>query len=230
MTQTLVLGTPEENVAIAARAAEILRAGGLVVYPTDTIYGLACDPRIDDSVKRLLDVKRRSASLGLPLLFANMAQCEQYHVFEELERILATLFWPGALTLVVRLKQPLSPLLTGTRDTVAIRIPNHIIPCEIARHLDSPIVGTSANISGGASPFEVSTAREQLGDDVDLYIDGGPSRATASSTIVGIDSGPPSSIIVYREGQIPLKQLIAELQVQPRAMELWSSRIVYADL
>ncbi len=230
MTQTLVLGSPEENRDIFAKAAEVLLAGGLVVYPTDTSYGLACDPRIETALHRLFKVKIRRPEMGLPLLFADMAQCEQYHEFNELEKILARIFWPGPLTIVVTPNRPLSQLITGKHNTVAMRVSAHPVPCEIARCIESPIVGTSANISGGPSPFELSIAKEQLGDNVDLYIDGGPSPATANSTIVGVDAGPPSNIIVYREGQIPIDRLTADLRVQPDAMRLWSNRIFHAEM
>lgn len=227
--ETLEYRTDASPEDIVSRAADILLSGGVIVYPTDTSYGIACDPRIETAVDRLLQVKRRDPDLGLPLLFSDYSQCELYHDFSDLESILAKLFWPGALTLVVDAKPDVSPNVTGRRDSIAIRVPDHIIPRGIAAKIEGPIVGTSANRHGGQTPFSVSIAQEQLGDEVDLYIDAGPSEASKSSTIVMVESGTPANIKVYREGEISMERLTESLRVSEGALEFWTSRIVYAD-
>lgn len=210
-------------------AVSVLRSGGVVVYPTDTSYGLGCDPTQEEAVDKLMAAKKRDPDMGVPLLFADFVQCETYHDFRELERVLVKLFWPGALTLVVTAKHPVLAKVSGKRDSIAVRVPNHQVPRAIAKELGRPIVGTSANISGGLNPFEINVAVEQLGDSVDLYIDGGPSKSRANSTIIGVEPGAPSNIKVYREGDLTVERLSDILKVDAKALSLWSKRVVYAD-
>jgi L-threonylcarbamoyladenylate synthase len=218
---------------IIERAAEIVKSGGVIVYPTDTSYGLGCDPRIPEALERLVSVKRRDRRLGVPLLFSDLGQCEIYHEFESLEKVIARLFWPGFLTLIVKARPEVPDHITVDRSTIAIRVPNHVIPRGIAQRIGGPLVGTSANRSGGASPFDVSVAMDQLGDEVDLYIDGGPSPSTANSTIIGVEGtgeGEPLNIKVYREGQLTIDQLSESLKVDSDALSAWTARFVYTDM
>ncbi|MDF1539808.1 MAG: L-threonylcarbamoyladenylate synthase [Candidatus Thorarchaeota archaeon] len=226
------LEKPEDFDVAIEKAATVLTDGGLVVYPTDTSYGLACDPRNPDALDRLFEVKNRSRDTGVPLLFSDIGQCEEFHDFGGLERVIARLFWPGVLTLVVSAKETVPDYLTGGRSSIAIRVPDHAIPRGIAKQIQSPIVGTSANISGGSSPFEVSISIEQLGTGVDLYIDDGPSKADHNSTIVGVDEEEAgySSIKVYREGALSIDRLTESLRVDTDALQFWTSRIIYADM
>ena len=219
---------------VIERAAEVIAAGGIVAYPTDTSYGLGCDPRNRDSLERLIAVKRRDRRLGFPLLFADETQCELYHDFQGLERVIAKVFWPGALTMIVEPRPDVPAHITAGRSSIAIRVPDHIVPRGIARKIGGPIVGTSANRSGGLSPFNLSVALEQLGDEVDLYIDGGPAPVQANSTIIGVETaeteGDPLNIKVYREGALPITEIEANLKVDSDAMRFWSTRIIDADM
>ncbi len=219
--------------SIIERAVEIIKSGGVIVYPTDTSYGLGCDPRIPEALDRLRSIKRRDRKVGVPLLFNDLNQCEEYHQFVGLEKVLARLFWPGILTLIVEAKPEIPEHITVGRSTVAVRVPNHTIPRGIAHRLGGPIVGTSANRTGGPSPFDVTVALDQLGDEVDLYIDGGPSTSTANSTIIGVEgigTDEPLNIKVYREGQLSIEDLSASLKVDTDALMYWSSRFVYTDM
>ena len=218
---------------IIERAAEIVKSGGIIVYPTDTSYGIGCDPRIPEALERLKDVQRRDRRIGVPLLFKDMNQCEMYHHFGGLEKIIARLFWPGILTLVVEAKPEIPDHITVGRSTIVVRVPNHVIPRGIAHRIGGPIVGTSANRSGGPSPFDVTVAIDQLGNEVDLYIDGGPSLSTADSTIIGVEgtgTDEPLNIKVYREGQLSINELSESLKVDSDALSSWSSRFVYTDM
>ncbi len=229
LTEEIVrLESTEDYSDAVRRAVQVLRSGGLVVYPTDTSYGLGCDPRLPGALGRLVKVKKRERKLGVPLLFGDMAQCEEYHDFSELERAIARLFWPGAITLIVRAREGVADYLRATTGTIAIRVPDHQIPRSIARDLGAPVVGTSANISGQSSPFDMDTALDQLGDAVDLYIDAGPSKATMNSTIVGVEEG--GNIRVYREGLIPVMRLSEMLKGDADAVRLWTSRFSHGDL
>lgn len=218
---------------IIERAAEIVKSGGVIVYPTDTSYGLACDPRIPEALERLMAVKRRDRRTGVPLLFNDLEQCEVYHDFGSLEKVLVRLFWPGILTLIVDARSDVPEHITADRSTIAIRVPNHVIPRGIAQKIGGPIVGTSANRSGGRTPFDVAVALDQLGEEVDLYIDGGPSLSTASSTVIGVEGtgkNEPLNIKVYREGQLSISKLSESLKVDSDALSTWSSRFVYTDM
>ena len=219
---------------VIARAAEVIAAGGIVAYPTDTSYGLGCDPRNRDALERLIAVKRRDRRLGFPLLFTDDTQCEIYHDFQSLERVIAKVFWPGALTMIVEARPDVPAHITAGRRSIAIRVPDHVIPRGIARKINGPIVGTRANRSGGPNPFNLSVALEQLGDEVDLYIDGGPSPVQDNSTIIGVEEaekeGNPPHIKIYREGALAITQIEANLKVDSDAMRLWSTRIIDVDM
>jgi L-threonylcarbamoyladenylate synthase len=233
-TEIMRIEDTERCDSVIERAAEVIAAGGIIVYPTDTSYGLGCDPRNQDSLERLIAVKRRDRRLGFPLLFADDTQCELYHDFRSLERVIVRAFWPGALTLIVEPRLDVPKHITAGRSTIAIRVPNHIVPREIARRIGGPIVGTSANRSGGPSPFNLSVALEQLGDEVDLYIDGGPAPVNDNSTIIGVEEeeseGAPLNIKIYREGALPVTEIEANLKVDSDAMRFWSTRIIDADM
>ena len=223
----------EESDDIIERASEIVKSGGVIVYPTDTSYGLGCDPRIPEALERLVAVKRRDRRLGVPLLFEDLHQCEMYHEFGYLEKVLARLFWPGHLTLIVTARPEVPDHITVERSTIAIRVPDHIIPRGIAKKIGGPLVGTSANRSGGVSPFDITVALDQLGEEVDLYIDGGPSQLKANSTIIGVEStgeDGPLNIKVYREGQLSIEELSDSLKVDTDALSAWTKRFVYTDM
>jgi L-threonylcarbamoyladenylate synthase len=231
LTAETVVAKEESYQDIIDRAVEVIRGGGLIVCPTDTSYGLACDSGNQAAIEKLINVKRRNRSLGVPLLFSNVPQCETYHEFSNLERVLTRLFWPGALTLVVTLEGSVPELVTGGRDSIAVRVPDHIIPRGIAQGIKGPIVGTSANRSGEPSPFEITVAKDQLGDEVDLYIDAGPSKSKANSTIVRVeeDDVEVASIKVIREGALTTGRLVESLKVDSDALRFWTTRIIFAD-
>jgi L-threonylcarbamoyladenylate synthase len=227
LTETIRLEDIDCSIAVK-KATAILESGGLVVYPTDTSYGLACDPRQSNALERLFEAKQRDRRFGVPLLFSDESQCESFHLFTELERVLTRLFWPGMLTLIVEANESVPDHITGGRSSIAIRVPDHIVPRSIAKELGGPIVGTSANLSGGLSPFDVSMSKEQLGDKIDLYIDGGPSRIQKNSTIIGVEKS--GSIKVYREGAISVEGLTEQLRIDSDTEGLWTIRITQADL
>lgn len=216
------------------RAAEVISSGGIVAYPTDTSYGLGCDPRNRDALERLLAVKRRDRRVGVPLLFTDLLQCESYHEFGNLEKIIAKIFWPGALTLIVEPRPEVPSHITAGRGSVAIRVPDHIVPRGIARRIDGPIVGTSANRSGGPSPFDLSVALDQLGDEVDLYIDAGASSLRKNSTVIGVqesaENGDTLNIKIYREGHLTIDDISRMLKVDSDAIRFWTTRIIDADM
>ena len=186
-------------------AIAILKKGGIVAFPTDTVYGLGADPLNEQAVDKIYKVKRRPHNLPFPLLLAEKSDLLKVaSVVPEIAWQLAERFLPGGLTLVLR-KNPWVPVtVTAGGDTVAVRIPDHPVPLALIRGLGSPIVGTSANLSGKPSPVTAEEVREQLGDEVDLIIDGGRCPGGTESTVLDVSGKVPALI---REGAIPRAEI-----------------------
>jgi len=184
-----------------AEAVAVLKGGGLVVYPSDTVYGLAAAASDERAVGRVFAVKGRDVEKALSLLLADAADLE--HLCAEvplLARVLADRYWPGPLTLVLRRSPDFRSAALGGGDTVAVRVPDHPFLRKLIRALGEPITGTSANRSGRPACRSAQEVERELGDAVELIIDGGPSRAGPESTVVDVTSGLP---VILREGAIP---------------------------
>ncbi len=192
---------------LVQRAVDILRGGGLVAYPTDTVYGLAALPGNEQAVARLFEAKRRNPGQPTPLLIASeeMAPAITGEVSNDAQALMAA-FWPGALTIVLTKAQTFRSLAVG--ETVGLRVPDHPLPRELSRLLGSPITGTSANIAGGPEPLTADDVRAQLGDAVDLVIDDGPCPGGRPSTVVDCTVSPPR---IVRQGAISEAELLRVL-------------------
>ena len=172
------------------RAAEILRDGGLVAFPTDTVYGLAADPTNAEAVRRLSEAKSRDPSQPMPHLIAasEMGTSVATDISPAADALMRA-FWPGGLTIILHKAQ--SYPSAATAATIGLRVPDHSVPRELSRLLGGPITGTSANIAGGPEPLSADNVRRALGDAVDLIIDGGPSRDDRPSTVIDCTQDPP---------------------------------------
>ncbi len=182
----------------------ILKKGGIIAFPTDTVYGLGCDAFCLSAVEQVYKVKRRSRHLPFPLLLSDMSQVTV--VAKPLSGIgfsLARRFWPGALTLVLAKSDSLPPYLSSA-GTVAVRIPNHPVCLALIQGIGGPLVGTSANVSGSYSPSTADEVRQQLGDEIDFIIDGGKCPGGQESTIVDVTSIIPR---ILRQGIIPRHEI-----------------------
>lgn len=187
------------------RAVETVSRGGVLVYPTDTVYGVGC--RIDDdaAVRRVFALKGRPHTDALPVLLAEAAQLDQYaRDVPPVARRLVGRFWPGALTVVVRRSERVPSLVAGGGPTVALRVPNHPVPRALVRAVGVPMIGTSANTHGMPSPVTAQLAVYDLGDRVDLVLDGGRVPGGRESTVVDVTVQPPA---VLREGAIPARDI-----------------------
>ena len=183
----------------------ILKRGGLVAFPTDTVYGLGASANILQAVEQVYRVKQRPPNMALPLLLANMSQISE--VAEPVPPIvwlLADRFLPGALTIVLYKSSSVSDIITAGGRTVAVRIPAHSVPVTLARGLGVPIVGTSANLSGKPSALTADEVRTQFGDKVDLVINGGKCPGGRESTIIDVTGETP---ILLREGAVSRDEL-----------------------
>lgn len=197
--------TTNIDAAIIEEAAEVLRNGGLVAYPTDTVYGLAALPEDHAAVENLFAAKRRRPDQSTPLLIASPR--DLMLVTDDVPQVAQNLirdFWPGGLTIILR-KSPNFHSRAITGDTVGVRVPDHIVPRELVRLLGSPITGTSANVAGGPEPLTADDVREQLGDSVDYVIDGGRCPGGTPSTVVDCTVEPPR---IVRAGAISREELV----------------------
>ena len=186
-------------------AVDILRTGGLVAYPTDTVYGLAAVPTDDAAVEKLFAAKQRRPDQPMPLLIASPRDLALVAAdVPEVAQNLIRDFWPGGLTIVLR-RAPHYRSKAITGDTVGVRVPDHDVPRELVRLLGSPITGTSANIAGGPEPLSADDVRSQLGDRVDYIIDGGRCPGGTPSTVVDCTTDPPR---IIRAGAISREELV----------------------
>jgi len=187
------------------RGISILKQGGVVAFPTDTVYGLGAWANLYQAVERVYQVKERPRNMAFPLLLAHTSQISE--VAESVPPVawlLARSFLPGALTIVLHKSNSVPDIITGGGLTVAVRIPAHPIPVALAEGLGAPIVGTSANLSGRPSALTADEVYSQFGDKIDLVIDGGRCPGGRESTIIDVTGEAP---VVLREGAISTEEL-----------------------
>ncbi len=190
------------------RAAHIIRSGGLVAFPTETVYGLGADAGNPQAVARLFEVKARPRIDPLIIHVADMDGAMIYGKFPESAFRLMREFWPGPLTLIVEKKSAAPDIVTAGLDTVAIRVPSHPAALALIREARCGIAAPSANPFGYVSPTEAQHVAEQLGNSIDLILDGGPCAVGVESTIVSLASHAPC---VLRAGGTAVEELEAVL-------------------
>jgi len=196
--------------AVAAEAvhsiAEVLRSGGVIVYPTDTFYGLGGDCFSRPALSRIYEIKGRPLSKALPVLISEVNMVERFAsevpaVFESL----AAAFWPGPLTLILRAAPNLPEELVGPKRTIGIRLPDLSWLREMVSAAGFPVVATSANLSGRREIDSGGEAIRHFKDKVDMIIDGGKTAGGRPSTVVDLTSSVP---VLRREGAIPRVKLL----------------------
>ena len=193
--------------AVLERAAGILRQGGLVAFPTDTLYGLAANPHDGVAVARLFGAKGRSAERAIPLIAADEAQVErQLGPLVPLARRLATNFWPGPLTLLVAAPDALAPEISGGTSRVGVRVPAHAVARGLCRAANSVLTATSANVSGQPATDSADAVAAALGGRIDLLLDAGPTAGGPPSTIVDVDG---DELRLVRAGAIRWEEIEA---------------------
>jgi L-threonylcarbamoyladenylate synthase len=182
----------------------ILKNGGVIAFPTDTVYGLGADAFNYVAVQRIYEIKDRSRSHPFPLLIADVKQLAALaEPIPEVARFLARQFWPGGVTLVLSKKDTV-PAHLASGPTIAVRVPNHPTCLTLLQHLAGPLIGTSANVSGQPAALTADDVRQQLGDRVDLIIDGGRCPGGKESTVLDIIREPP---VVLRQGIVPSHEI-----------------------
>jgi len=187
------------------RAVGLLRAGRLVAFPTETVYGLGADASNPAAVGRIFAAKDRPADHPLIVHLASAGQVPDWAAgFPAPARALAEAFWPGPLTLVLKKAARVPDVVTGGQDTVGLRVPSHPVARELLQRFGGGIAAPSANRHGRVSPTRAEHVRDELGDRVDLVLDGGDCEIGLESTIVGCDAG---EVILLRPGQITCRDL-----------------------
>lgn len=198
------------------RALEVLRAGGLVAIPTETVYGLAADASNDAAVRRIFAAKGRPVDHPLIVHIAAGEQLSEWAAsVPPAAALLADTCWPGPLTLLLPKAQHVLPVVTGGRATVGIRVPAHPLTTELLERFGGGLAAPSANRFGLVSPTTADHVRADLGDAVDFVLDGGACPVGVESTIVDCTVDPPQ---ILRPGGIPTEQIVALLgEVAPAA-------------
>lgn len=181
-------------------ATEVLKKGGLVAFPTETVYGLGADATNEQAISKVFAVKGRPQNHPLIVHIANLQQLNIWATNITKDVItLAKYFWPGPLTLVLAKKATVSNLITGNQDTIALRIPQHPLTLKMLQEFGGGIVGPSANTYGRLSPTTAAHVYNDLGDQVDYILDGGPCTVGIESTIVYINN---EQLHILRQGSI----------------------------
>ena len=208
---------PAGEAAIAA-AVRCLAGGGLVAFPTETVYGLGADATNSAAIARLYQAKGRPAFNPLIAHVRDIGAAMRMARFDARATALAEAFWPGPLTLVLPKAKdcPVADLATAGLETIAIRVPAHAIAREILRAFGGPVVAPSANLSGHVSPTTAAHVQGDLKGRIDLIVDGGPVEVGVESTIIGCFDAP----VLLRPGGVPraeIERVLGRALVQPAA-------------
>jgi L-threonylcarbamoyladenylate synthase len=205
MLETMLDRLPSDIKRQIREGISILKQGGIIALPTDTVYGLGASANIHQAVERVYEVKKRPRHMPLSIFLAHMSQISDVaELVPPVAWLLAEKFLPGALTLVLPKSKSVPDIVTAGGTTVAVRIPAHPVPIALVEGLGMPVLGTSANQSGKPSALTAGEVYSQLGDKIDLVIDGGQCPGGRESTIVDVTGETP---IVLREGAIALRDL-----------------------
>lgn len=194
------------------KAAKLIEKGGLVVYPTETVYGLASDACSDESVARAFEAKSRSLEKPISVAVSSLEMARKVGKITPEAEILLREFLPGPLSIVVAARSNLSTYLSAGTGKVGIRVPKHPVAQKLIKEFGGPITSTSANISGRRAPTSARAALGQLRDRVDLVIDSGETPIRRPSTVVDVTG---EELEVIREGPISAKEIKAALDQNP---------------
>ncbi|WP_219416144.1 L-threonylcarbamoyladenylate synthase [Pseudonocardia nigra] len=204
MATTYDCADPDARLTGLAAAARAVRAGRLVVLPTDTVYGIGCDAFSGAAVRKLLAAKNRGPDMPVPVLVGSWSTIDGLVLgVPNSARELIEAFWPGGLSIVLPHAPSLNWDLGSTKGTVMLRMPLHPVALELLRDV-GPMAVSSANISGSPPAANAGEAQEQLGDKVSVYLDGGPSGEPVASTVVDLTGDDPR---ILREGAVSLAEV-----------------------
>jgi L-threonylcarbamoyladenylate synthase len=185
---------------------EVLDRGGVVVYPTETVYGLGVDATNKEAVEKVFKIKERERGKPVSIAVASVDEAKKYCEWNENAEKIAKKFLPGPLTIILRRKNSLVKELNPD-EKVRIRVPDHRFVLKVLEEFGKPITATSANLSGGENPTNARIVVEQIGDRVDLVLDDGECKYKKPSTVIDLTDG----LKIYREGAISEKEIVEAL-------------------
>jgi len=218
--RTTVLSSTDDAIR---QAAKVLRAGGLVVFPTETVYGLGADADNPQAVQAMFAAKGRPADHPVIIHLAEAALLEQFAAdVPSAARQLAAAFWPGPMTLVLRKSTRVNDLVTGGLATVGLRVPSHPVAQKLLQVFGGPIAAPSANRFGRVSATRAEHVLDELAGCVDLVLDGGPCEVGLESTIIDVSSESPA---VLRPGAITAEQIATVLRSDIHAPQAGGPRV-----
>ena len=191
-------------------AATTILKGGLVVYPTDTVYGLGCHPFDKEAVNKVADVKRRSKG-NFPVLVGLIEKAKEFGEVDGDAETLALRFWPGSLTIVVSSRAEFPPPIVGTDRMVGLRVPGRKDTLDFITMCGGSLVGTSANISGAPSVRQAEEALRTFDGKVDLVLDGGSLAKSPESTVVRVTG---KHVDILREGAVSRQEIVMTLKAK----------------
>lgn len=201
MAEVVHIDPAHPSAHLIHKAAEVIKNGGIIIYPTETLYGLGADPLNSGAIKRLFEIKGRERAKPIPFLIKDQEMLATLvDEIPPIGRQLMEKYWPGPLTLIFRATEGLPPPLWGEAGTIGVRISAHPIARLIVETIDAPLASTSANPAGKENLIDAQRIAEILGDQVDLIIDGGE-VAGQGSTVVDLTVDPPR---IVRKGMIEI--------------------------
>ncbi len=185
--------------------AQLIKKGGIVIFPTETVYGIGTNGFNEESIRRIYEIKKRDFNKPISLLVSNIEMVKMVaENITDLERALMEQFWPGPFTIILKKKKIVPDILTARGDTVGVRMPSGTIAKQLIEYAGVPIATPSANISGNPSGINIDDIKNDFEGKVDCIIDGGISELGVASTIVKVIDGVPH---VLREGTITKEQI-----------------------
>lgn len=185
--------------------SNIIKSGGIVVFPTETVYGIGTNAFIEESIKKIYEIKKRPLEKICSILIANKKDIIKYaNICNDVEKKIINNFMPGPITIILQKKEGVLEHVTGNKETIGIRIPQNEIILDILKEVNIPILAPSANISGETSGTNINEIMEKFKDKVDIYINGGKCKFEESSTIVQVINNEP---VILREGKIKLEDI-----------------------
>jgi L-threonylcarbamoyladenylate synthase len=202
----------EKSKSVVKKATEVLREGGVIAYPTDTAYGLGVDATNDEAISRLYKIKNREGNKPTHVVVSDIDMANHYVVFNKEARMLAKVFLPGPLTIILKNKGRVSKRIVGENGTLGIRMPNSEFIQSLVKEFRLPITTTSANKTGDPAPYSVDEIKNSFGEDfekIDLVIDGGELKRVLPSTLVDLSR---KEIKVLREGPINKEEILKVLE------------------
>ncbi|AFS81433.1 Sua5/YciO/YrdC/YwlC family protein [Candidatus Nitrosopumilus koreensis AR1] len=185
------------------KASQIVENGGIVVFPTDTVYGIGCNPYNKKSVEKIYEIKSRDVAKSFPVLVYSKEIASQIAHFDKVAEKIAKKFWPGPLTIILKLTDNKLKESLNLKDKIALRVPNHNCTLQLLKRCNC-LIGTSANVSGQSSFFDPQECIKNV-ENYDIFVDGGTITSKGESTIIEIEN---DEIKVIREGSLSKEEIL----------------------